>query len=107
MNVWIFQENPNNDYTPAEKWGEVKFVTGSDLKSWADSPSTKNYHQDVKIFLRHYKPNEDFIIVTGNPVAICHLGMVLPVGHHRFLKWDHRAGEYVMFRVIKEELNDE
>ncbi len=30
--VWVVQEG-NNDYAPAEKFGEVRFITNSDLRA--------------------------------------------------------------------------
>jgi hypothetical protein len=99
--VWVLQENRHNDYAPAQEWGEVEFITKNDLTPFNKSASTINFMYDLGIFLSKYVPGVDFIIPTGNPIAMIKMGMELPVGEHKFLKWDQRRNTYYEHRVSK------
>ena len=91
--IWVVQEG-KNDYSPAEEYGEVNFVTKADLRPINGSQNEQVEH-DIKKFLASYVPMADFILPSGNPMVVVLLVMSLPFGHHRFLKWDKRRGIYI------------
>lgn len=96
--VWVVQEGKNN-YAPAEKFGEVHFVTCSDLQAMADSRQNKHVESDVRKFKADYLAGVDYIVPVGNPMVIVLTVMALQPGNHNFLKWDGRRATYVPFTL--------
>lgn len=97
--VWVITEG-NNDYTPAERFGTVKFITDQELRPSPASMQTHSAHADLRDFHKEYRPEVDYIVPTGNPVLIVLLGLIL--GRHRnhlCLKWDSRTKEYTRYNI--------
>lgn len=98
--VWVIQEG-NNDYAPAEKFGEVRFITRADLRSIASSSVNEQAVADVAKFLEEYRPEIDYIVPVGNPMMIIYVAMLVHKRspEHRYLKWDGRQADYVVFKI--------
>ena len=105
--VWVLQEN-NYDFTPAEKFGDVKFITSANLRHIAHSSQNQQIESDMERFLVEYDNEIDYLVMTGDPVMIYKLAYTLGkldqvVGEapssrtHRLLKWDNRRAEYIAF----------
>ena len=99
--VFVIQEG-NNDYSQAEEFGEVHFVTRSDLRNIEGSKQNSQVIADLWRFKASYIPDKDFIVPVGNPVLIALLSMILGNGDHKFLKWDGRKATYVPFTLNRE-----
>lgn len=99
--VWVLQENVHLDYAPAAEWGDVEFITRHDVSPFKRSQQAEGFESDMKKFISKYIPGTDYIILTGNPVAIVKLGMDIPRGEHKFLKWDVRRNQYHEVGVTK------
>jgi len=100
--VWVVQEG-KNDYAAAEQFGEVNFVTKSDLRSMKGEQQ-RQVHADIRQFLTNYIPGHDYIVPAGNPIILALLCMALGVGSHKFLKWDGMRATYVLFDLDYKEL---
>lgn len=96
--VWVVQEG-KNDYSPAEDFGEVRFITESDLRSMEDSRQNAAVEHDIIRFKASYAQGIDYIIPVGNPMLVVKIAMSLPSGEHKFLKWDGRRAAYIAFNV--------
>jgi hypothetical protein len=96
--VFVIQEG-SNDYSPAEKYGEIHFITKSDLRNIEGCQQNEVLFADLRKFWSEYIPGEDFIVPVGNPALIALVGMSLPPGVHKFLKWDGRRAEYIPFHL--------
>lgn len=94
--VWVIQEG-NNDYSSAESFGEVNFVTRSDLRSMEGSAQNQELLADIRRFLSNYVAGVDYIIPVGNPMVSALVCMSLPRTDHRLLKWDGRRATYIPF----------
>lgn len=101
--VWVVQEG-NNDYAPAEKYGEVRFITRADLRSVAASSVNEQAVADVAKFLEEYRPEIDYIVPVGNPMMIIYVSMLVHKmsPEHRYLKWDGRQADYIVFKITDE-----
>lgn len=101
--VWVTQEG-NNDYAPAEKFGEVRFITHADLRSIASSAVNAQAVKDVTEFVKQYDPLIDYIVPVGNPMMIIYVAMLVskksPI--NKFLKWDGRQQDYFVFTMTEE-----
>lgn len=92
--VWVVQEN-NNDYSPAELFGTVKFITRNEYRSVENSQQNEQVISDVRNFVSSYVPGHDYIVPVGNPIVIALVVLSLGSQSHTFLKWDRRRGVYV------------
>ncbi len=101
--VWVVQEG-NNDYAPAEEFGEVRFITHADLRAMADSKQNLHVEADIRKFKAEYIPGTDYIIPTGNPMVVALVTMALPRAEHKFLKWDGRRAGYIPFTLNPKEV---
>lgn len=100
-NVWVVQEN-NHDYSMAEKFGTVNFITTLNYTAIPNSEQNKNVIHDIKNFSSQYIPGVDFIVPAGNPITVALVVMSLQQYSnlsHNFLKWDGRAACYVPFSI--------
>lgn len=95
-NVWVVQEG-NNDYSSAEEFGTVRFVTKGDLRNLVGCDQNKQVENDIKIFNANYLQGTDYIVVVGNPMISVLLAMSIRSGSHKFLKWDGRRSQYIPF----------
>lgn len=102
--VWVLKEQIRGgdsrqvfDYTPAYKFGDLKFITDFDLPIHAGSSLAKEWHKNVDWAIGEMGP-DDCLILTGQPLAIHTLGakmrtagVTLPI-----LVWRREQGEYVV-----------
>lgn len=99
--VWVIQEG-NHDYSKAEKYGTVQFITKAELRSTPGSAQTEQVHEDIARFLKQYAPGIDYIVPTGNPVLVTLIGMYLETEtDHKYLKYDNRQLDYVLYTISK------
>lgn len=96
--VWVIQEG-RNDYSPAEEFGEVHFVTKGDFVKFENSVQNGEVVADIRKFNTEYIPGVDFIIPAGNPVIVALVMMGLVESTHNILKWDGRRATYVPFKL--------
>lgn len=96
--VWVVQEG-HNDYSPAEQFGEVNFITKSDLRNMEGSEQNRELLGDVRSFLSNYIAGVDYIIPVGNPMVNALISMCLSSTDHKFLKWDGRRATYILFNL--------
>lgn len=102
--VWVIQEG-NNDYAPAEKYGEVRFVTRADLRSIPSSSVNEQAIIDIKDFVAQYDPEIDYIVPVGNPMMTIFVATLVAqkADIHNYLKWDGRQADYVVFKMSNTE----
>lgn len=99
--VFVIQEG-NNDYSPAEEFGEVHFITTGDLRNIEGSKQNSQVMTDLWRFKASYITGKDYIVPVGNPVLIALVAMILGPGSHKFLKWDGRRAAYIPFTLNRE-----
>lgn len=96
--VWVIQEG-RNDYSSAEEYGTVHFVTTSDMNKLENSAQNAAVIHDLRKFLSQYIAGTDYIIPSGNPMVVALAMMGLPTTQHNLLKWDGRRAVYVPFKL--------
>lgn len=112
--VWVVKEQvlrgPTGpvpmDYTSAYRYGDVEFVTRSDLPLTRGESSLKDqWTASVRDFLRRYDAECDFIVLTGSPLAIFLLGVVIgsvgPTARPKVLVWRRETDQYVPFDSLE------
>ena len=69
--VFVVQEQHTLDYSQAEEWGEVEFLTAREYKPLRKSLLNEEIHDEVRRKLgRGFDPQSDWLVLTGNPTMI-------------------------------------
>lgn len=98
--VWVIKEQVSQgnamDYSPAMFYGDIKFVTRSDIPLHPRSSVQLTWDNDVKTFVNEYNEDTDFIVATGQPTAIFAVGHALGLADKspRYLVWRREDNRY-------------
>lgn len=93
--VFVIQRNPNLDYNDARRFGVLTPVIQRDVFP-DDLPSRIDKMKAVlEARLGDFNPDSDYLLLTGDPVAIFLAGALLrDLKQVRVLKFDREAGRY-------------
>lgn len=93
--VFVTQEVPTVDYTPAAKWGDIVFVTGSNdkLSPIQGSLNNKVVIDKIKRVLEGFN-HGDLLICSGSPAIMAIASAVIGDKLAKVLSWDGRSGSY-------------
>ena len=94
--VWVTQET-SHDFSPAEQYGEVRFLTKDDFNNTRNSIANAALWSELKFILKRYDPNEDWIVIAGSPYVAAAVFLLLGLSHHKqikVLRWDNRDFMY-------------
>jgi len=91
------------DYSPAEGYGELRFITRTDLPFHGDSTIRNVWCDDVQTFVEQYNPETDYVITTGQPAAIFAMGFALGRANKtpRFLVWRREDNCYRVLNLLQ------
>jgi len=102
--VWIIKEQMLRsdigpvpmDYVSAMEFGEIEFITMHDMPMYGRSSVQDVWNQAVIDFVKKYDSQTDFIITTGQPMAILTVGYALGCAGKwpRFLVWRREENKY-------------
>lgn len=102
--VWIVKEQSARnsigsnamDYSSAEKYGNLRFITKSDMPLHSNSSIQLQWDTDAAQFTAEYDESQDFVIATGQPTAIFHIGWLLGAKAKtpRYLVWKREENSY-------------
>lgn len=99
--VYVVQEQQRLDYSDAERFGEVKFLTHLEFNGLRNSLRNKQATADIKLGLADFNPNADYLLLTGSPVAMGYafwLAMLISsqrgVNKLNLLQWDRESFRY-------------
>lgn len=102
--VWVVKEQMMRgdlssvamDYGPAMMFGDLQFITHQDMPLHPGSSVQQVWDSEVDRFAREFNPQLDFVIPTGQPMAILCVGWWLGmVGKTpRFLIWRPQENQY-------------
>lgn len=105
--VFVTQENPQLNYTPAEQFGEVVFLTRDEVSPVPGSLTNAAVLQELEHKLASFDFDRDFLVPSGSPVvcgmAFLLLGRRVELAHEnsaraprilRVLRWSNRDRVY-------------
>lgn len=95
--VFITQEQTKLNYLPAEKFGEIQFITRDEFSPVASSISNRHLMASVRDTLSEFNPKEDFLVFSGSPtVAAAVYATIGRLGFDAFrvLRWSNRDNAY-------------
>lgn len=99
--VFVTQET-NYDFSHAEAFGEVVFVTSMDLNNLRQSQHNERVISQVKDALKHYDPERDWLVISGSPYVASLVFMLIgrkKPNHVQILRWDNRDFKYVPLHI--------
>lgn len=96
--VFVTQENPKLDYAPAERFGDVRFITKREWSSIRGSINNQELLREIKAALATFNPDTDYFVITGSPVVAALVFIVygqlrLPLAPMA-LRWSNRDRVY-------------
>ena len=108
--VWVIKEQSVRsstgseamDYSPAMNYGDIQFITRTDMPLHPRSSVRMVWDLDVASFVQAYDPATDFIITTGQPTAIFAVGFQLGVAGKtpRYLVWRREENRYRVLDIF-------
>lgn len=95
--VFVVQENPNLNYTPAEKFGEVIFLTAAEFSPSKNSLRNVGIVKSIHDKLAEFDPDRDFLLLSGNPLMMCYAyGVAIAIkGYVRVLWYSRNDRDYI------------
>ena len=98
--VYITQDNPAADYTPAIKYGELVFVTAHNDRLSPHSASSANTTtiEKIRSILADFK-EEDYFLCTGAPAHMAMSAAYLGSRLKKLLVWDNRSNDYFVVKM--------
>lgn len=104
--VWVLKEQVRSssngpsplDYTPAYKFGDIRFMTDFDLPVYQGSSFAKAWHLAVDSALGDFDEERDYLVLTGAPLAIYTLGKKMADArlNPRLLVWRREQNAYTV-----------
>lgn len=84
------------DYSAASEFGDIEFITRWDMPMYGKSSVQEVWNADVLDFVDRYNERSDYVVTTGQPVAIFSVGWALGRANKvpRFLVWRREEGRY-------------
>ena len=94
--VLVSQEHGQLDYTPAEAFGDVVFLTRLDWSPIPSSIANKTLVEEVRRGLKDFRPDVDYVTTSGSPVVSGIMFMILreKTDKLNFLRWSNRDHRY-------------
>lgn len=99
--VFVTQET-NYDFSPAEAYGEIVFITNDDVNNINGSIHNISLMQQIRRCLHQFNQDEDFVIISGSPYVAALAFMVLGLKGRtniKFLRWSNRDKTYTPISV--------
>lgn len=101
--VWVTQERFGFNYTDAERFGEIDFVTSRDYTLPMNAPGNLTIRTALASASKKFDPDTDSILISGSPVIAGVLIGKIIAEHDprtlRIVKWDNRDNEYNIMNV--------
>ena len=100
--VFVTQESAQLNYSPAEEFGDVHFLTRHDLSPVANSLANQALVDELRQKLQSFDPALDYLAPSGSPIvsgiafALLHERGVRPI---RVLRWSNRDRMYVPITI--------
>lgn len=95
--VFVVQDNPRIDVTPAQKFGEIKCLfRAHDQVYHETTEAVTRVHDQLKNI-----EEDDYLVMSGDPclmVVVACVAADLLDGKLNLLKWDRREHQYVAVR---------
>lgn len=100
--VYVTQETPFN-FSPAEMYGEVEFLTHRDLNNIKSSLSNSHTLREIGHKLKSVDFDEDYFVLTGSPYITASVFLMMGnrgIKKVNVLRWDNRDRKYTPMEIV-------
>lgn len=101
--VFIVQDDGSRDFSDAARYGRLVPLVGKDVYPDEAEMRVQVVCEIIEAKMKGYRPGIDFILLTGDPVALMAVGLYLGCVHgvkkHRTLKYDREARGYYEVQI--------
>ena len=100
--VYVTQEQTKLNYLPAEKYGEIRFITRDEFSPVAGSLSNRHLMGDIWHHLEEFDNEVDFLVFSGSPIVAAAVFAVmgrLGFDAFRVLRWSNRDNVYAPITI--------
>lgn len=106
--VWIAQEQRQFDYSPAEKFGEVKFMSMHEYSKLSSGGRNDQLLAELRKAAAEFNPDTDYLVLTGSPTLMGVVAHMVLSQHPtiRTLVWNNQTREYRPLLIEIGEEND-
>jgi len=94
--VFVTQEQSRLNYLPAEKFGQIVFITRDEFSAVASSLSNQALIDEIWKKLADFAPDDDYIVFSGSPTVAAAVFAVIGKIADAFtvLRWSNRDSFY-------------
>lgn len=99
--VYVTQE-ANHNFSKAESFGEIEFLTRDDLNNTRGSLHNEKLVTEIGRKLKNFDESEDWIVIAGSPYVSALVFLLLGrsgVRTANVLRWDNRDFVYVPMHI--------
>lgn len=99
--VYVTQETAF-DFTTAEAYGEVEFLTHRDLSSVRSSITNTHTLREINQKLKSIDFDADYLVITGSPYIAAAVFMLIGrkgIKKVNILRWDNRDRKYTPMEI--------
>ena len=99
--VFVTQEQSKLNYLPAEKYGEIEFITRDEFSPVAKSIGNVDLVESIWSKLEEFNPEEDYVVFSGSPVVAAAVFAAIGRDNDRFtvLRWSNRDNMYTPITI--------
>lgn len=99
--VFVTQEQSKLNYLPAEKFGEIEFVTREEFSPVAKSLGNVALVEQIHSKIANFDPEEDYVVFSGSPVVAAAVFAAIGRVADKFtvLRWSNRDNFYTPITV--------
>jgi len=98
MTVFVTQENLKLNYSDAERFGEIVFLTAREYSASPNSLHNKQTRKVVSEKLAVFNLKEDYLLLSGSPIIMCFAYYLIAIRHLdgtiNLLKWNGYNKQY-------------
>ena len=102
--VFITQKNETFDYSCAEKFGTIKYITCEEYSPNPNSKANTDLEKDIIENIKEFDPKKDFLLLSGSPITI---GLIMhriwhfiaPVNKFKVLLRNGRSEKYMELEI--------
>lgn len=99
--VYVTQEVSTANYTPADEWGDVVFLSVAEISNVPNSLHNRKLIAAIRDRMGTYDPETDYIAPSGSPIIT---GIVFAIAREKsavfnVLKWNSRDQSYTAARI--------
>ena len=101
----------NHDFSEAERYGEITFLTSDDLSNVRGSVRNEGILSNIRNKLKKFDAENDWIVVTGSPYVAAAVFLILgnrKIRSVNVLRWDNRDFVYRPMHIeLRQEIKDD